>query len=118
VSRTLALHPSAAVTLDGTGAGTAQMGPSSPGEVWNPLQASVSCSATVTTGTCEASIYAGAAISQGTFVDGTFSGDTGDTTDAIAGEVVQAGQSVFAVWSGGVPGALATLRLAGTREVP
>jgi hypothetical protein len=115
---TLTLTRTASVTLDGSGAGTVQVGPTSPGEIWQPTQVSVSCSATVTTGTCQASIYVGSGPSQSTFVDGTFSGDTGDTTDAIGGRIVNPGQSVFAVWSGGVPGATATAVIAGTRTVP
>lgn len=118
MSRTLTLTRTASVTLDGTGAGTVQTGPSSPGEVWRPAQVSVSCSAVVSTGTCQASIYAGAGPSQSTFVDGTFSGDTGDTTDAISGHPLQPGQYIFAVWSGGVPGATATMVVYGQREVP
>jgi len=118
VAKTLTLTRTASITLNGSGAGTVQAGPATPGEIWSPTQVSVSCSATVTTGTCQCSIYAGAGPSQGTFVDGTFSGDTGDTTDAIGGRQVNPGQSVFAVWSGGVPGATATMVLAGTRTVP
>lgn len=100
------------------GGGQIQDGPASPGELWRPSLVSVSCSATVTTGTCQANIYAGAGIGQGTFVDGTFSGDTGDTSDAIGGRVLQPGQSVFVVWSGGVPGSTATAVISGQREVP
>jgi hypothetical protein len=118
MAKTLTLTRTLSVTLNGSGAGTVQVGPSSPGETWQPSQVSVSCSATVTTGTCQCNIYAGAGPSQSTFVDGTFSGDTGDTSDAIGGRVVNPGQSVFAVWSGGVPGATATLVVSGTRTVP
>jgi hypothetical protein len=118
VAKTLTLTRTASVVLDGSGGGTVQVGPSSPGEIWSPAQVSVSCSATVTTGTCQCNIYAGAGPSQGTFVDGTFSGDTGDTTDAIGGRQVNPGQSVFVVWSGGVPGATATAVVNGTRTVP
>lgn len=116
--RTLTLTRTASVTLNGSGAGTVQLGPASPGEAWQPTQVSVSCSATVSTGTCQCNIYAGATAAQPSFVDGTFSGDTGDTTDAIGGRVVNPGQSVFAVWSGGVPGATATMVVNGTRTVP
>lgn len=115
---TLTLTRTATVILNGSGAGTVQLGPSSPGEAWQPSQVSVSCSAAVTTGTCQCNIYAGAGPSQSTFVDGTFSGDTGDTTDAIGGRVVHPGESVFAVWSGGVPGATATAVVNGARTVP
>lgn len=116
--KTLTLTRTASVTLNGSGAGTVQAGPSSPGEVWRPTQVSVSCSAVVTTGTCQCNIYAGAGTGQGTFVDGTFSGDTGDTSDAIGGREVNPGQSVFAAWSGGVPGATATMVISGSRTVP
>ena len=118
MGRLLTLTRTASVTLDGTGAGTVQTGPSSPGEVWRPAQVSVSCSAVVSTGTCQANIYVGGSASQSTFVDGTFSGDTGDTSDAIGGRVLRPGQSVFCVWSGGVAGATATMVVAGEREVP
>lgn len=118
MAKTLTLTRSLSTTLNGSGAGTVQLGPTSPGEIWAPSQVSVSCSATVTTGTCQCNIYAGAGPSQGTFVDGTFSGDTGDTTDAIGGRQVNPGESVFAVWSGGVPGATATAVVGGTRTVP
>jgi hypothetical protein len=105
-------------SFTGQGIGTAQLGPTSPGEIWRPAQVSVSCSATVTAGVCQCSIYAGAAVGQPTFVDGTFSGDTGDTTDAIGGRVVNPGESVFAVWQGGVAGSTASLVVSGTRTVP
>lgn len=118
MAKTLTLTRTASVTLNGSGAGTVQVGPNSPGETWAPSQVSVSCSATVTTGTCQCNIYAGPGASQSTFVDGTFSGDTGDTSDAIGGREVHPGESVFAVWSGGVPGATATAVVAGTRTVP
>ena len=118
MGNTLTLTRTASITLNGSGAGTVQLGPASPGETWRPAQVSVSCSAVVATGTCQCSIYAGAGTMQSTFVDGTFSGDTGDTTDAVGGQVLNPGQYIFAVWSGGVPGATATAVIAGSREVP
>jgi hypothetical protein len=116
-------NPTPGVTYGGTisaggGTGTAQLGPVSPGEIWAPAQVSVSCSAAVTTGTCQCIIYAGDVPSQAGFVDGTFSGDTGDTTDAISGRELSPGQYVYAVWSGGVPGATASLVVSGTRTAP
>lgn len=116
--RTLSLTRSLTITLDGTGAGTAQLGPASPGERWLPSQVSVSCSEAVTQGTCQADIYIGPAATQPNRVDGTFSGDTGDTSSAVAGQVIWPGSYLFAVWSNGVPGALATVLVNGTREVP
>lgn len=112
------LAQSASVTLNGSGAGTVQLGPSFPREVWRPDKASVICSAVVTTGTCQASIYAGPQAQQSWFRDATFSGDTGDATDAVKADELRVGAYVWAVFSGGVPGATATLTVRGTREVP
>lgn len=116
--RTLSLTRQASITLNGSGAGTAQLGPAMPGESWQPAQASVVCSAAVSTGTCQAQIYMGPAASQAYYVDGTFSGDTGDTTDAVSGRTLYPGQYIFAVWTGGQPGATATLTVSGQRQVP
>jgi hypothetical protein len=109
---------SASVTLDGTGAGTAQLGPSITNEQWQPAQVSVNCSANVTTGACQANVFCGSHVGQDTYKDGTFSGDSGDSTDAVSGEILWPGQYVFVVWSAGVPGATATMRVTGSRVVP
>ncbi len=106
------------VVLDVTGAGTAQLGPSITNEQWQPSQVSVNCSANVTTGACQANIYCGSGVNQGTYKDGTFSGDSGDSTDAVDGVILWPGQYIFAVWSDGVPGATATMIVTGTRIVP
>ena len=109
---------SASITLDATGAGQAQLGPAITNERWEPAQVSVSCSALVASGACQANTYCGSAVNQGTFKDGTFSGDSGDTTDAVQGEILWPGQYVFVVWSSGVPFAVATMRVTGSRFVP
>lgn len=104
---------SATITAGG-GTGTAQLGPSFPRESWRVSVASVS----VATGTLEAQckISQGAYAGQ-TFIDGTTWGSTGDSTSNFSAPVY-VGSQVFAVWTGGDPGALATLTLTGTREVP
>jgi hypothetical protein len=113
--RTLDLSRQANVTLNGAGAGTVQLGPSIVNEQWSISQVSVSCSANVTTGTCECQIFAPTLAN---FKDGTFSGDTGDTSDALTGLTLWPGQYVYAVFTGGVPGAIAYVQLQGTRDVP
>lgn len=116
---TCALWPSQAqITLDGSGNGTARLGPSGHGVVWTAGQVSVRTAQAVSTGTCQCSIYVGDDTSQVNFTDGTFSGDTGDSTDAASGMELRAGKYVFAVWSGGVPGDIATLRVTGSMVVP
>lgn len=109
---------SQSVVLDGTGAGVAQLGPSISGESWAPAQVSVSCSQLVTSGACLANVYCGSGPTQDAFKDSTFSGDSGDSTDAVAGEILWPGQYVIVAWSSGVPGAIATMRVSGTRNVP
>jgi hypothetical protein len=113
--RTLALRLSVTVTLNGAGGGTAQTGPASPGEQWQLTTASVSCSTHVNEATCN--IYLGGAVGQSTFVDGTFSGSSGDSTNNVT-YPLNPGQSIFAVWANGDAGATATLVLQGTRTLP
>jgi hypothetical protein len=109
------LNRSVPVTLDGSGAGTAALGPALAGEVWTGLTAAVSASGSTKEAT--ARIYAGGGVSAATFVDGTTWGSTGDSTSQF-GAPVYPGQQVFAVWAGGDPGAIATLVITGTRQVP
>lgn len=115
---TLTLSRSLSVQLDGSGQGVAQLGPNLAGEQWLPTYVSVSCSANVTQGACQANVYCGAYVGQDTFKQGTFSGDTGDGTDAVTGEVIWSGQYVWVQWLNGVPFAIATMRVTGTRIVP
>lgn len=61
------------------------------------------------------SVYAGADKTAGYFRGATTWGSTGDSTDNLP--EVRVGGQVFAVWTGGDPGALATLTVTGTRTV-
>ncbi len=118
MARTVSLQQSASVVLDSNGNGTAEAGPSSPGEVWSPDSTSVSCEGSIpVTGTPTLFIYAGNGISPGTFVDSTYN-VTGAASSVIAGKKLYPGQSVFAVWSNGPAGQTATLTVKGTRRVP
>ncbi len=104
------LTRTASVTLDGSGNGTAPIGPAITNEVWTVGVASVSVATNNAEATCKT--YAG-----GNFVDGTTWGSTGDSTSNFAAPVYT-GQQVSAVWTGGDPGAVATLVVTGTRRVP
>jgi hypothetical protein len=106
------------VKLSGSGGGTASLGPTGHGITWTLGTISVKTAQTVTTGTCQCSIYVGDDTSAVNFLDGTFSGDTGDSTDAASGQQIRLGKSVFAVWSSGVASDVATLTITGTMEVP
>jgi hypothetical protein len=111
--RTLPLNAKAYVTLDGSGNGTASTGPQSPGEQWTGLTAHVSAATNTSEAIC--SIYSGAEAGPGYFGDATTWGSTGDGTSNL--NDVRVGGAVFAVWTGGDPGAQATLAVTGTRRV-
>jgi len=118
LSRTLPLSASASVTLDGNGNGTAEVGPSLPGEVWSPGSTGITCGGAIPdTGTPTVFIYAGNGISTSTFIDSTYN-VTSASSSMISGKSLYAGQLVFAVWSGGPPNETATLAVNGTRQVP
>jgi hypothetical protein len=119
VSTTCPVWPSQTqITLNGSGAGTARLGPSGHGVIWIIGNINVHTGQAVSTGTCQCTIYVGDDTSAVNFRDSTFSGDTGDTTDAASGEQIRLGKYVWAVWAGGVPGDLATVTITGTMDVP
>lgn len=114
-SVTLGPEASGSVVLDGSGNGTVKVGPQSVQEVWMPSVASVSASSHTNEASCK--IYAGPTATPGYFVDGTLSGSTGDSTAKIGGVVIPRNWFIFAVWSGGDAGAVATLNVNGTKLI-
>lgn len=116
--RTVALTATASVTLDSNGNGVAEVGPSTPGEVWLPQSTSITCTGSIPiTGSPSVFIYAGNGISSGSFVDSTYN-VTGASSSMIAGQKVYPGQQVFASWAAGPPNQTATLVVSGSRQVP
>lgn len=103
------------IVLNGSGKGTAKLGPVGAREVWNPLTASVSCATNVKEAQCQ--IFVGDLPTPNNFVDGTLSGSTGDSTGRVAGMPVTLGWFVWAVWSGGDAGTVATLNVRGSRDI-
>jgi hypothetical protein len=104
----------ASVTLNGSGDGTAQLGPSRVREHWQIAAVGVS----VATDNAEAScaIYIGSAIGGFSFVGNTATGSSGDTC-GCGGFDIQPGQFVFAVWEGGDPQEQATMAIFGTYTI-
>lgn len=118
MARTVSLAASASVVLDANGNGTAEVGPTVPGEVWSPGSVSISCGGTIpVTGAPTLFIYAGNGISQATFIDSTYN-ITGSSSSMISGKTIYPGQNVYAVWSDGPPNETAVLAVNGTRSVP
>jgi hypothetical protein len=104
------------ITLSGSGSGTASIGPLSARETWFPTYVSVKANANpVNEATCK--IYVGSTATDDNFRDGTFSGSSGDTTDALQGSPVKCGDKVWAVWTGGDASVKATLNVTGAKEI-
>ena len=114
--QTVSLRESFPVTLDGSGNGTAKLGPQGRGEVWHPAIAHVN-SSTPITNEAQCRIYCGDAPTQNNFRDGTLSGSTGDSTDNISSDEIVLGRYIWAVWSGGDAGATAYLNVTGTKDI-
>jgi hypothetical protein len=116
---TVPLNQSAVVTLSALGAGTAQLGPTSARETWHPAIVSVKTNQAPTAIVNEAQckIYVGPDATDPSFVDGTLSGSTGDSSENVSGQEVDCGEYVFAVWSGGDSGAQGRLNVQGTKVI-
>jgi hypothetical protein len=111
VSRTAALSKAVTVTLDGSGHGTVSAGPAVPGESWPPpYTISVRASSNTAEAQCSVSVA-------GQFLAATTWGSTGDSNSDGA-LTLYPGTEVSATWTGGDPGATATLTVTGQRQVP
>jgi hypothetical protein len=115
--RTVPLNETQSVTLNGSGAGTVKIGPVGHAVTWSPAVASVSCVPSPPTNEAQCKIFVGEDTTQRNYRDGTFSGSSGDATDKVAG-TIRMGKFVWAVWTGGDPGASATLTLSGEAMIP
>lgn len=102
------------VVLDGSGNGTVKLGPIGPREKWFPTSAGVSASSHVAEAAC--TLYVGDAPIRGNFRDATLSGSTGDSSGRCTGPI-PLGWFVWAVWTGGDPGAVATLTVTGSKTI-
>jgi len=103
-----------AVTLNGSGNGTASIGPLTAREVWTLT--SVACSVSTHVSEATFAVYVGDRVYPGGLRDQSFSGSSGDSTDRIT-DPIRSGWKVWGVWTGGDPGATATMSLTGTKEI-
>jgi hypothetical protein len=108
----LQLNETTSVTLDGSGNGTAKLGPSGPQETWTPSNVYVECSTNAAEAVCK--IYAGPSATSPYAKDITVDGSTGDSSEKCNIPIPK-GWFVWAAWTGGDPGATATLNVDGTK---
>lgn len=103
------ISPSASVKLDGSGNGQVSLGPPS-GTVWRLRLASVSTTSTARSSQCI--LYRGSTSGPIEVIDQTFLGNS-SSSGKVAGAPFYGGQVLWAKWTGGDPGAQATLQAYG-----
>ena len=113
-SLSVPLSVSASVVLSGAGAGQATLGPTLPGTSWQPVSAAVLVAPVSLTVVSVVKLYNGSPVAAN-FIGGSYTGDVNSSALAVT---LQLGQILTAVWSGGNPGATATLTLTGTMTIP
>jgi hypothetical protein len=96
--------------VSGAGAATVRVSPQGLGTVWYPVKADITTTSGPADGsTCQ--LFLGAQ-SVATQIGGTSYAGGGDTF-GLAGHVLAPGDVLIAVWAGGNPGDVATLRVTG-----
>lgn len=109
------MNETAVIVLNGSGAGTATLGPLTARETWYPDVASVKANQNPTN-EAQCTIFVGQTATQDNFRDVTFSGSSGDASGKVIGKLSKGGY-IFAVWSGGDAGQTAVLNVTGKKEV-
>jgi hypothetical protein len=114
----LVLNQTDQTTLDGSGNGVVQLSPDGSQEHWFPTIVSVKVSQPVTN-EAQCKIYVGPSATDLSFVDGTLSGSTGDSTDRVTGQEIARTRMpyIFAMWTGGDPGHIATVTVTGEKAI-
>lgn len=107
------------VILDGSGNGTAQLGPQGS-SVWTGVIIAIQVApgvsgAVANPKTPQANYYVGPRADPSYLVDFTTMGN-GNSSARAAGYPISVGELVIVVWSGGQPGYVATLSLLGTER--
>ena len=114
MSRSVPLTVSASVVLDGSGGGQVQLGPVVAGVSWQVTAEGVLVQPASSTVVSQFKLYLGGP-QPGNFLGGTY---TGDNNSASIAATLHPGQVLTGVWSGGNPGATATMALTGTQDIP
>lgn len=115
------LNESAVIRLDGSGNGTARVGPLTAREVWYPSNVSIKTTfpgvQTVPTKESSCDIFMGQAATSQYFRDNSVQASTGDASGACSADTVRTGQYIWAAWKGGDAGVQATLTVTGLKDV-
>jgi hypothetical protein len=109
------LSVSGSVILDGSGKGQVQLGPVLAGVSWSPSNAGIVVTPVSLTVVSTFKLYNGAPQDQN-FIGGTYTGDS--NSSAVSVPDMHPGSVLTGVWSGGNPGARATLTITGTQSIP
>jgi hypothetical protein len=97
--------------VSGSGAATVRVGPSGLGTLWYPQQAVLSTSSGVNDSSTAIAYLGPSGVVPANTIFQSFS--AGNDVQGIAVPVMQPGDFITCVWSGGHPGDVATLRIIG-----
>lgn len=111
------LNEGTTITLDGSGNGTAKLGPRIPREVWYPNVAAITIPGLTVAGFVVCRVYVGPQPTPLFIVDTSYLGG-GDSTGRVSGYPVRNGEFVWAVWSAGPLNTQASLSIFGEVEIP
>jgi hypothetical protein len=109
------LRETAVIKLNGSGAGTAKVGPLSAREIWYPDNVHIGCATDVKESTCD--IFVGRSATDENFRDQSVLGSSGDSSGTVGGDVVKCGDYIWAKWLGGDANVQAVLTVTGVRDV-
>lgn len=115
--RRTTLRESAVITLDGSGNGTAKLGPLSAREIWYPDNVHVSVNSAVVVKEAKCSIYMGNTPTQSAFRDESVFASSGDSSGTCNADTVKVGDYIWAVWTGGDANQQAVLTVTGIKDV-
>lgn len=103
----------AQVTLDVNGTGAVQIGPDKFNESWQIDVCAVNVNVPSASKQSRFTIYKGSSTAITSLVNGTYSGNF--DSDTAFNQTLKSGNIYTCVWTGGVPGAVATVVFHGTR---
>jgi hypothetical protein len=114
-NRQVPLSVSGSVKLSGAGGGQVQLGPALAGTSWAPSSVAVIVAPVSSTVVSEFFLYLGNP-QPANFIGGSYTGDV--NSSGISVPDMYPGQVLTGVWTGGNPGATATLTVTGTQTIP